>query len=161
MRRSDPLASALPSSFLFSLTIVLLQRGWVASSIQSGIHPSTACFSFWLAHQSHPEQNGFASCEACLCCLFCLLLSSARFAPKWIAKTLVPGSHAFLDDYLCLDHVDLRHPKGEIAAYGWPLFGNWPMIAFDDGHIEWVEDNRARLLFRQQGIPYPELKESK
>jgi len=93
--------------------------------------------------------------------VLCLLTSLTAIAPKWISEMLVPGTYNFLDDYVCLENVDLRHPKGDIAAYAWRTFigEGRRMIAFDDGHIEAVEHDRARQLFEQQGIPYPSPRE--
>ena len=92
----------------------------------------------------------------------CILLSLTALVPQFVSEALVPGSYAFLDDYTYLDNIDLRQHKGGIAAYAWRTFiGNGRrMIAFDDRHIESLEDDRARLLFREQGIPYPEPKET-
>lgn len=94
--------------------------------------------------------------------MLCIVASLTGFAPIWISEKLVPGNYTFLDDYVCLDNIDLRHPQGKIAAYAWRTFidGERRMIAFDDGHIESIEDDRARVLFEQQGIPYPNPQES-
>lgn len=95
--------------------------------------------------------------------VLCLLTSLTAIAPTWIGETLVPGTYDFLDDYVCLENIDLQRPKGDIAAYAWRTFigDGRRMIAFDDGHIETLEDERARLLFREQGIPYPSSQETK
>ncbi len=90
-----------------------------------------------------------------------VLLSASSGAARFLSTLFVPGTHSFLDDYVYLENIDLRHATGRIAAYDWRRpFQGWPhVIAFDDGLVEFVDDVRARSLFEQQGLAYPEPKE--
>ncbi len=71
------------------------------------------------------------------------------------------GSYAFLDDYVYLSWVDYTCPlskaKRTIVAYDVHSFrrAGRQLIGFADGHVEWLSDNRAKLLFQAQGVPYP------
>jgi hypothetical protein len=103
------------------------------------------------------------STAASLFAIVLLLICLPSLAPRQFSTFVVPGTHAFLDDYVYLQDVDLRNAKGRIATYDWrgPPQG-WPnVVAFDDGRVEiLVDENHARPLFEHQGIPYPKLKET-
>lgn len=85
-----------------------------------------------------------------------LLVGLPSLGDRQVIAVLVPGSHAYLDDFVYLQGIDLLHPTGKLAAYGLQSLGqDWRVVAYDDGHAEVVGDPTARSLFEQQGIPYP------
>lgn len=93
-----------------------------------------------------------------------LFVGLVSLAARQLSTLFVPGTHAYLDDYVYLSNVDLLHPTGKIAAYDLPSSrqGRLHVVAFDDGRVEiLVDENRARQLFEQQGIPYPSSQETK
>ncbi len=75
---------------------------------------------------------------------------------------LCPGSYLFLNDSVCLSGVDLTKANPQrgrtIAAYDAQSFRRSGRrgIAFADGHVEWLSDDRAKPLFQAQGVPYPD-----
>lgn len=96
-----------------------------------------------------------AGALAILFVLACLSSSASGF----LSRLIVPGTQVFLDDYVFVEGVDLRHATGKIAAYDWrgPAQG-WHLIAFDDGRVEIMDLNKARVLFDQQGLTFSEPK---
>jgi hypothetical protein len=94
---------------------------------------------------------------ACVVLILFIFVAAPSLAARQISALFVPGTHAYLDDYVYLSNVDLLHPTGKIAAYDLPSSqqGRWHVMAFDDGHVEILGYDRARPLFEQQGIPYP------
>jgi hypothetical protein len=89
-----------------------------------------------------------------------LLVGLVSVSARQLSALLVPGTHAYLDDYVYLCDIDLLHPTGKIAAYDLPSSrqGRYHVVAFDDGHVEILDYVRAQALFEQQSIPYPEPK---
>ena len=83
-------------------------------------------------------------------------------SPRLTAGRLCPGSHVFLNDIVYIPGIDLTRAsplRGRtIAAYDVQSFRRPGRrgIAFADGHVEWLWDDRAKPLFQAQGIPYPE-----
>ena len=92
-----------------------------------------------------------------------MLVGLISLAARQLGALFVPGTHAYLDDYVYLSNVDLLHPTGKIAAYDLPSSqqGRWHVVAFDDGHVEILGYDQASPLFEQQGIPYPSTPGSK
>lgn len=91
----------------------------------------------------------------------CITLFYASFNAGEIAYALWPNSHAYLDDYVYINDIDLAPWNGEpsttIAAYDWRSFegDQRRIIAFADGHVEELGDDCARPLFEANGLEYP------
>lgn len=97
----------------------------------------------------------------------CITLSYASFNAAQIAYALWPNSHAYLDDYVYMNDVDLAPRSGEpsttIAAYDWRSFegDEGCIVAFADGHVEQLSDDRAKRLFEANGLEYPAVSKRK
>jgi prepilin-type processing-associated H-X9-DG protein len=91
----------------------------------------------------------------------CLTLVYASFNAGEIAYALCPNSHAYLDDYVYVNDIDLAPRNGEpsttIAAYDWRSFkgAQQRIVAFADGHVEEFSDDQAKPLFEANGLEYP------
>ena len=81
--------------------------------------------------------------------------------PHELARRLLPGSHAFLDDYVYLPGAYASRansaPGQTIVAYDVNSFrGAGPrIIGFADGHVMSFWGERAKPIFEVQGIPHP------
>lgn len=87
---------------------------------------------------------------------------TGSLSPHETAGRLYRGSYAFLNDSVRLPGIDLTRANPRrgrtIAAYDAQSFrgSGRRIIAFADGHVECLCDERARPLFQAQGVPYPE-----
>ena len=83
-----------------------------------------------------------------------VLITASSGASRFLVTLIVPGTHAYLDDYVFLDQVDLRQPKGRMAAYDRNVLveGGPRVIAFDDGRGEVIDVHNAQSLFERQGL---------
>lgn|GEM_PF-2061138 len=91
--------------------------------------------------------------------LLAILLGS--ISPRGVAARLFRGNHVYLDDIVLVQGITLGGAVAgqTIAAYDIQSFRRpGPrLIAFADGHAQWLWDERAEPLFQAQGIPYPEV----
>ena len=97
----------------------------------------------------------------------CVVLVPASRNGFEIADALLPEgfslkpTHAYLDDYVHIDDVDMVTSKGKpsriIAAYVLQSFegDQLRIIAFSDSHVEQLQDDEAMPLFEAQGLEYP------
>lgn len=91
----------------------------------------------------------------------CLVLHYASLNRNATLEFLMPGGYAYLDDYVYISDVDFTSANSRrhttIAAYDLRSFEGRQggMVAFADGHVETLEDDRARALFESQGLKYP------
>ena len=75
---------------------------------------------------------------------------------NFVVRTLMPGSQAFLDDYVYLADVDLMagvQRGNTIAAYErklWPVSGR-RVVGFADGHVDRMWDEQLIELLKSQG----------
>jgi prepilin-type processing-associated H-X9-DG protein len=89
------------------------------------------------------------------------LVLFGSLSPRETATRFFPGSLAYLNDFVFLQGVDLTRSNSQqtrtIAAYDLQSFRNRSVriVAFADGHVEALWDDRAKPLFREQGLAYP------
>ena len=90
-----------------------------------------------------------------------LIVLVLAFYERPVVDALFPGTHAFLEDYCFVPGLDLTGgsaPRGKtIAVYDKKSFERRGrrLIAFADGHAEFLWDDRAKPLFEAQGLEYP------
>lgn len=82
----------------------------------------------------------------------------ASASPYTWGERITPGTYAFLDDIVTVAGINpTAVPNYTIAAYDAKSFQGegvrW--IAFADGHLEWMTDEKAKWLFEVQGLDYP------
>ena len=91
----------------------------------------------------------------------CLTLFYASLSAAGIVGFLFPAGHAYLDDYVYINGVDMTSANSKrgttIAAYDLRSFkgDQQRIIGFADGHAETLGDDRAKPLFEAQGLEYP------
>lgn len=85
-----------------------------------------------------------------------LLFVGDAVMSNFVVRTLMPGSQAFLDDYVYLADVDLMagvQRGNTIAAYErklWPVSGR-RVVGFADGHVDRMWDEQLIELLKSQG----------
>lgn len=89
--------------------------------------------------------------------LMVLLVIGDGVMNNTLLHTLFPGSHAFLDDYVYLNDVDLMSSRPErgntIAAYErtpWPVTRR-RLVGFADGHVVRMFEDKFIQLLKSQG----------
>jgi len=94
-----------------------------------------------------------------------LLSICTAIDPEFVSKSLLASNRKYLDDYLILNGIDIENPPfggTTIVAYDSQSFTGEQRrtIGFADGHVVSWWDHRAKVLFEEQGIPYPQPEES-
>lgn len=86
-----------------------------------------------------------------------IVLVASSSPDEW-GERMTPGGHAYLDDIVTVAGIDpTAVPNYMIAAYDVKSFRGDGVrgIAFANGNLEWMTDEKARWFFEVQGIDYP------